>query len=59
MEHQMIKRIGYMTAMRDFFGQHPGQSLAQFTAEVREAGDREFFSKELERVGYELTNPTA
>ena len=44
-------------ALMDFFGKKPGQTLQDFSAEMKTLtdADRAYFKAELEKVGYQIT----
>lgn len=50
------KAMTYAQAMRDFFYREGKDTLQSFMAELKQLTpeDKEFFRKELERIGYEL-----
>ena len=51
-----MKKMGFITAIKDFFGLHPGQTLTQFGTEVKalSEAERDFFRAGLATVGYEI-----
>lgn len=51
-----MKRMSYVAAMKDFFGLQPGQTLTQFSAELKALSDadREYFKAGLAQNGYEI-----
>jgi hypothetical protein len=55
---KMAKRMTYVQAMMDFFGLREGQNNVQFMREVREAGNREFYTTGLQANGYEIITAT-
>lgn len=57
----MKKPMTFSVAMRDFFGQLPGQTPAGFLAELKalDATDKAYFSALLTGAGYEITNVSA
>lgn len=48
----------FVTAMKDHFGFKPGQTLSQFSAEIKELSDedRAYFKAEFLKIGVEITN---
>ena len=52
-----MKKMTFVQAMRDYFGQKPGQSLQEFAAELNKLSetDKAWFRANLPSVGYELT----
>lgn len=52
----MAKQMKFASAMMDFFGRHPGQTLSQFMEELRALSDAEraWFKANLAKVGYEI-----
>lgn len=48
------KPTSYVAAMKHFFGFREGQSLSQFSEEVKAAGDREFWINGLNANGYSI-----
>jgi hypothetical protein len=52
--------IGYVAAMRAFFGMRPGTTLAEFAKELRDAKeDRAYFIAGLEQNGYLIKDKEA
>lgn len=59
---QGSKELSFVSAMKDFFGFLPGQTLTQFAAELKalSPGDRAYFKAGLEQNGYKIVvTPTA
>lgn len=51
-----MKKTSFVMAMREFFGFKEGQTLSQFSEELKALTpeDRAFFARELKTVGYEV-----
>ncbi len=54
-----MPQIGFVKAMKDFFGPLPGQSVMQFGAELRSLSHEEKceFAKELRSIGINCADP--
>jgi hypothetical protein len=50
------KELSLVSALKDFFGFLPGQTLQQFAVEVKQLSseDRAYFKKHLEAAGYTI-----
>lgn len=51
-----MKKMAFIAACKDFFGYKPGQTLQEFSAEIKALTpkDREDLIKEFKTVGYEI-----
>jgi hypothetical protein len=54
-----MPQIGFVKAMKDFFGLRPGQTIMQFGAELRALThqDKLDFAKELRSIGINCSDP--
>ncbi len=54
-----MPQIGFVKAMKDFFGLRPGQSTMQFGAELRELSHEEKlnFAQGLRSIGIDCADP--
>jgi hypothetical protein len=59
LEEFTMPQIGFVKAMKDFFGLLPGQSLAQFGAELKALSHKERldFARGLRAVGIDCADP--
>jgi hypothetical protein len=59
LEERIMPRIGFVKAMKDFFGLLPGQTLAQFGVELRALSYQEKveFANGLRSAGIDCTDP--
>ena len=50
------KKMSFMSACRDFFGLHPGETALQFGQEIKQltTEDRAEIKEGLEKLGYEI-----
>jgi hypothetical protein len=53
-----LKEKSFVAAMMDFFGRKPGQTMGDFSAELRALTpqDREYFTAGLEQNGYKIVS---
>jgi hypothetical protein len=51
-----MKKMTFLTAMRDYFGSKPGQTAMEFMQEIKalSTAEREWFKQNLSTVGYEV-----
>ena len=55
-----MKKLSFVNACRETFGQKPGQTLSDFAKEIKAAreADPNFWTREFAKIGIELDAPS-